>query len=69
MKTNKTMLSINETAKKLGVCPQTLRNWEKRNDFPFNVHYTMGGHRRYSLMEVEYFLNEDEKHEGGRLNE
>lgn len=58
MKVKKTLLSINETAELLGICSQTLRNWEKRENFPFNVHYTLGGHRRYAVSEIEDFLSE-----------
>lgn len=50
------LISIKETAKLLGICTQTLRNWEKRSDFPLKVHHTLGGHRRYSLLEVEAFI-------------
>lgn len=57
MKKQKALLSINETADLLGICSQTLRNWEKRKDFPLTIHHTLGGHRRYSAKEVEEFLN------------
>lgn len=70
MKKQKSLLSINETAEILGICSQTLRNWEKRSDFPFTVHYTLGGHRRYSYEDVKSFLtNRENKKEGGDLNE
>lgn len=52
----KSLLSITQTAKLLGICTQTLRNWEGREDFPFSVHYTLGGHRRYSTKEVQEYL-------------
>ena len=58
------LLSINKTAKMLGICPQTLRNWEARGNFPFKVYYTLGGHRRYSEEEVEHYLYSG-KEEGG----
>lgn len=65
MKKKKSLLSINETADLLGICSQTLRNWEKRKDFPFGVHYTLGGHRRYSIEEITMFL--ENKKNGGAV--
>lgn len=65
MKKQKSLLSINETADLLGICSQTLRNWEKREDFPFAVHYTLGGHRRYSVTEISGFLDKQNKKNGG----
>lgn len=36
----------------LGVSPNTLRSWERRYDFP-RPHRSPGGHRHYSLTEIE----------------
>lgn len=69
MKKKKSLLSINETADLLGICSQTLRNWEKRTDFPFGVHYTLGGHRRYSASEISTFLENKNKHKNGGAGE
>lgn len=65
MKKQKSLLSINETADLLGICSQTLRNWEKRSDFPLAVHYTLGGHRRYSVTDIDDFLDKQNNKNGG----
>jgi DNA-binding transcriptional MerR regulator len=36
----------------LGISPNTLRSWERRYGFP-QPHRTAGGHRQYSLVEIE----------------
>jgi DNA-binding transcriptional MerR regulator len=36
----------------LGISPNTLRSWERRYDFP-KPHRSAGGHRQYSLSEIE----------------
>jgi DNA-binding transcriptional MerR regulator len=36
----------------LGISPNTLRSWERRYDFP-KPHRSAGGHRQYSLAEIE----------------
>ena len=36
----------------LGISPNTLRSWERRYDFP-KPHRSAGGHRQYSLGEIE----------------
>lgn len=41
------LVKINEAAKILGVTKQTLRNWEKAGRLKSTK--TMGGHRRYSI--------------------
>ena len=41
MEGKQTLLTITDTAKLLGICPQTLRNWEKRKDFPFKIYHTL----------------------------
>lgn len=48
-------ISISEASKIIGVCSQTIRNWEKLENPPFQIHRTLGGHRRYLLAEVEKF--------------
>ena len=67
MEGEQTLLTITDTAKLLGICPQTLRNWEKRKDFPFRIYHTLGGHRRYSFEEVKEFLSRNSK--GGDMIE
>jgi|LFRM01.1.fsa_nt_gb DNA-binding transcriptional MerR regulator len=67
MEEKQTLLTITDTAKLLGICPQTLRNWEKRENFPFRIYHTLGGHRRYSLEEIKEFLAQNYK--GGDIVE
>lgn len=45
------LVSIGVVAELFGVTPQTIRNWEKEGIF--KVERTIGGHRRFSLEEVE----------------
>jgi MerR family transcriptional regulator, light-induced transcriptional regulator len=45
-------IRTNAAAVMLGVSPNTLRSWERRYDFP-RPHRSPGGHRQYSLAEVE----------------
>jgi hypothetical protein len=47
-------LSIGKAAKLLGVCPETLRNWD-RNGLLKPVK-TVGGHRRYRLEDIQNLL-------------
>jgi len=54
----RTLITITSTAELLGICPQTLRKWEVRDDFPLSVFLTLGGHRRYSREEVEEFISD-----------
>ena len=51
------LISPQNTAKMLGVCIATLRNWEK--DGKIKCVRTMGGHRRYKLEEVMRILNKE----------
>lgn len=51
------LINIADTANLLGICTQTLRNWEKRSDFPFHIYPTLGGHRRYSEKEILDYLS------------
>jgi DNA-binding transcriptional MerR regulator len=45
-------IRTNAAAVMLGVSPNTLRSWERRYDFP-RPHRSPGGHRQYSLGEIE----------------
>jgi DNA-binding transcriptional MerR regulator len=45
-------IRTNAAAVMLGISPNTLRSWERRYDFP-QPHRTAGGHRQYSLGEIE----------------
>ena len=45
-------IRTNAAAVMLGISPNTLRSWERRYGFP-KPHRSAGGHRQYSLSEVE----------------
>ncbi len=45
-------IRTNAAAVMLGVSPNTLRSWERRYNFP-QPHRSPGGHRQYSLTEIE----------------
>lgn len=45
-------IRTNAAAVMLGISPNTLRSWERRYDFP-KPHRSAGGHRQYSLSEIE----------------
>jgi len=45
-------IRTNAAAVMLGVSPSTLRSWERRYSFP-QPHRSPGGHRQYSLNEIE----------------
>jgi len=45
-------IRTNAAAVMLGVSPNTLRSWERRYGFP-SPHRSPGGHRQYSLNEIE----------------
>jgi DNA-binding transcriptional MerR regulator len=45
-------IRTNAAAVMLGVSPNTLRSWERRYGFP-KPHRSAGGHRQYSLTEIE----------------
>ncbi len=47
-------LSLSKAAQILGVHPSTVRNWSDQGVLP--VHRTSGGHRRYSLHEIELWM-------------
>ncbi len=46
-------LTLSEAAKKLSVHPTTLRRWADKGDMPCML--TPGGHRRFSVADVEQF--------------
>jgi DNA-binding transcriptional MerR regulator len=45
-------IRTNAAAVMLGISPNTLRSWERRYGFP-SPHRSAGGHRQYSLTEIE----------------
>jgi DNA-binding transcriptional MerR regulator len=45
-------IRTNAAAVMLGISPNTLRSWERRYEFP-KPHRSAGGHRQYSLGEIE----------------
>jgi DNA-binding transcriptional MerR regulator len=45
-------IRTNAAAVMLGISPNTLRSWERRHGFP-QPHRSAGGHRQYSLGEIE----------------
>lgn len=45
-------IRTNAAAGMLGISPNTLRSWERRYGFP-KPHRSAGGHRQYSLAEIE----------------
>jgi DNA-binding transcriptional MerR regulator len=45
-------IRTNAAAVMLGISPNTLRSWERRYGFP-SPHRSAGGHRQYSLAEIE----------------
>jgi MerR family transcriptional regulator, light-induced transcriptional regulator len=45
-------IRTNAAAVMLGISPNTLRSWERRYSFP-QPHRSAGGHRQYSLSEIE----------------
>jgi excisionase family DNA binding protein len=53
------LLSISEAAKLLGVCDNTLRDWDESGKF--RAVRTEGGHRRYSLEQIREYLEENQK--------
>lgn len=46
-------LTLSEAAKKLSVHPTTLRRWADKGDMPCML--TPGGHRRFSVADVDHF--------------
>lgn len=58
------MIGINEVSKLTGVTPKTLKIWDNENKFKC-AYRTVGGHRRYSLEEVEKFIGSNLKSTNG----
>lgn len=56
---NNNLLTISQASKLLHVSQRTLRNWEK--DGKISSIKTVGGHRRYSMVELNKFLDLKEK--------
>lgn len=50
------LISISEAAKMLNVSIDTLRRWDKKGKFPSIK--SEGGHRRYSKLQIELYLND-----------
>lgn len=48
---NDILISIKKAAEMLGVCPDTLRTWDRQGKL--TALKTMGGHRRYRLSEIQ----------------
>jgi excisionase family DNA binding protein len=53
------LLTISEAAKLIGVCENTLRDWDENSKF--RAVRTDGGHRRYSLDQVRKYLEDHQK--------
>ena len=50
------LISIGAAAEMLGVCPKTLRDWDKQRLLcPIR---TPGGHRRYSILKINQIIEE-----------
>ena len=47
------MIGILKAALELGVCPQSLRNWEKAGLVPPALRMGLKGSRRYSAADIE----------------
>ncbi len=54
--TEKTLVSIADAGKLLGVSPQTLRNWEKQEKLVPEYRLPYSNHRRYSLEQLARFV-------------
>ena len=53
-------LSIGKTAKLFGVTTNTLRNWDRNDDFCSSFR-TIGNHRRYDFQSIREYLGEEIK--------
>lgn len=58
------MLNISEAARLLGVCENTLRDWDESGKL--KPQRTIGGHRRYSLSQIRECMGDKESQEEGR---
>ena len=54
------LLSISQVGIVLGVCTKTLRRWHRKDIFIPNCR-TVGGHRRYSIENIESFIEIESK--------
>jgi len=54
---NSDLLTIGQTAKKLGVSIDTLRRWDKSGKFS-SVRISLGGNRYYRKSDVDLFIKE-----------
>jgi excisionase family DNA binding protein len=54
------LLSIGEASKLMGVCENTLRDWDIEKKF-IPHEKTRGGHRRYSLQQIREYLDKNQK--------
>ena len=59
-------LSISESAAIIGVSVSTLRRWDK-NGLLHPDQYTLGGHRRYKLVNLMNIFNEDVQDDQDKL--
>jgi len=57
---NKTYLSINKAANYIGVSLSTLYRWHKSGKLLPDL-FTLGGHRRYSILNLDKIFKKDEK--------
>lgn len=51
------LLTISETARLMGVCENTLRDWDIEGKF--KAFRTLGGHRRYALADIREYLEKN----------
>lgn len=61
------LVSIGEASSLIGVSVSTLRRWEKEGNF-FPISRTIGGHRRYSLEEIQKTFFDIENTDNQREN-
>jgi excisionase family DNA binding protein len=58
------LVSIGKAAAILGVCIQTLRDWEKAGRI--HCHRTIGNHRRYDIDELEQLMRRKGREKAAR---
>jgi putative resolvase len=56
------MMSIQKVSKMIGVTVKTLKLWDREGKLKAKIR-TVGGHRRYSLSDIESFLNRNESNQ------
>ena len=61
------MISIQKVSKMLGVTVKTLKLWDIEGTLKAKMR-TVGGHRRYSISDIEAFLNSGEGGQKGEKN-